>query len=298
MTPREAGFLLLTSHLGDPQRKVLTVPQLRLLSQCVTASTISDRTGEVTVSDLMAMGFNNPSAQRVIALLSETERLQWYLEQAKKTDCSPVTRVSVQYPLILRKRLGLDSPGCLWAKGNTELLTLPMIALVGSRELKQENRLFAEAVGKAAAEQGFILLSGNAKGADQTAQKACLAAGGKVVSVVADRLDIQPERDGVLYLSEDGFDLSFSSQRALSRNRVIHGMAVMTFVAQCTLGKGGTWDGTVNNLKHNYSPVFCFDDGSPAAVELIQRGAAPIKTEMLGDLEAVRQNTAGLLDGM
>ena len=32
MNPRERGFLLLTSHLGDPERKVLTVAQLRSLA--------------------------------------------------------------------------------------------------------------------------------------------------------------------------------------------------------------------------------------------------------------------------
>ena len=33
MNRRERGFLLLTSHLGDPERKVLTVSQLRTLAQ-------------------------------------------------------------------------------------------------------------------------------------------------------------------------------------------------------------------------------------------------------------------------
>ena len=33
MNPRERGFLLLTSHLGIPDRKVLTQAQLRQLTQ-------------------------------------------------------------------------------------------------------------------------------------------------------------------------------------------------------------------------------------------------------------------------
>ena len=32
MNPREQGFLLLTSHLGNPERKVMTVAQLRRLA--------------------------------------------------------------------------------------------------------------------------------------------------------------------------------------------------------------------------------------------------------------------------
>ncbi len=298
MTPRETGFLLLTSHLGDVRRKVLTVPQLRVLAQCVSVSDLGDRDDEVTVSDLMAMGLNRPSAQRVIDLLSETDRLQWYLEQGKKADCVPVTRVSQRYPLVLRKRLGLDAPGILWCKGELDILNTPMVALVGSRELLPENKDFAEAVGQQAARQGITLVSGNAKGADQAAQKACLAAGGKVICVVADSLREHKTRENVLYISEDIFDGEFSAQRALSRNRVIHSMGSLTFVAQCALETGGTWDGTVTNLKRNYSPVLCFDDESAATVELCQRGAMPVTAEMLSDLEQLRQQFTTLLDEM
>ena len=37
MTPREQGFLLLTSRLGDPERKPLTVAQFRTLAKQVQA---------------------------------------------------------------------------------------------------------------------------------------------------------------------------------------------------------------------------------------------------------------------
>lgn len=288
MTAREMGFLLLTSHLGDVQRKVLTVPQLRLLARCVSASDIPQGDGQVAVEDIMAMGFNRPSAQRIVDLLSETERLQWYLKEGGKANTIPITRVSTQYPLILRKRLGLNSPGSLWLKGDAALLDTPMIALVGSRELRQDNRSFAETVGAQAARQGITLVSGNARGADRTAQEACLRAGGRVISVVADALTEHPERENVLYISEDGFDLPFSAQRALSRNRVIHALGQVTLVAQCTLGKGGTWNGVLNNLKYGCSPVFCFADGSQAAAELQQRGAAPVTAESLKDLAALQ----------
>ena len=44
MIPRERGFLLLTSHLGDPERRVLTYPQLRDLAARVAAS-VRERAG-------------------------------------------------------------------------------------------------------------------------------------------------------------------------------------------------------------------------------------------------------------
>ena len=75
------------------------------------------------------------------------------------------------------------------------------------------------------------------------------------ISIVADDLSRQPERPGVLYLSEDGYAEGFSIQRALSRNRLIHAMGQVVFVAQSGLGKGGTWDDTVKNLKNGWSTV-------------------------------------------
>ena len=195
----------------------------------------------------------------------------------------------------MRKKLELDCPGCLWMKGNLELLNKPAVSLVGSRELGEQNAAFAKEVGHQAARQGYVLVSGNAKGADQTAQNACLEAGGKVISIVADALADKETNDRILYISEDGFDLPFSGLRALSRNRLIHTMGQVTMVAQCNFERGGTWDGTKCNLKNGYSPVFCFQDGSRGIGTLLARGAQPISIETLEDLSALQPNQCSFL---
>ena len=294
MTAREQGFLLLSSHFGDPGRKVLTAPQMRILAG--RARLIPNEDREMRPEDLIAVGYDRAMAERIVGLLQDTEQLQWYVRRGRKQDCIPVTRVSAGYPERLRNRLGLDSPGCLWVKGDIALLAEPMIALVGSRELLMPNREFAREAGRQAAYQGYVLVSGNARGADRAAQDACLEAGGRVVSVVADSLEEKPLRKNVLYLSEDGFDLPFSTQRALSRNRIIHALARRTLVAQCDLGKGGSWDGTTYNLRRELSPVFCFDDGSPAMAELVQMGAVAIAMRELADLGQLQENTLNFID--
>lgn len=276
MNGREKGFLLLTSHLGDPDRKVLTVPQFRKLAQRIAIAERRLAHRDMTITDLLQLGYGRQESERIYGLLAGEEQLSWYLQKGERAGCAPITRVSDAYPLSLRKRLGLDSPGCLWAKGELSLLQKPMIALVGSRELRKENLDFAYEAGRQAALQGITLVSGNARGADQTAQKACLEHGGTVISVVADKLEDQPSHDRILYLSEEGYDLAFSPQRALSRNRVIHCLGYTVLIAQCTYGKGGTWSGTVQNLQKNWSGVFCFDDGSNSMAELTQRGAQTI----------------------
>ena len=296
MNPRERGFALLASHLGDPGRRPLTAPQLRVLAQRIRELEMDDPQRDLTAEDLTALGYGREMAGRILALLDQEDVLDHYLSRGRRAGCIPVTRVSAGYPLLMRKNLGLDSPGILWAKGDLELLNTPAVALVGSRDLNPENRRFAEEAGRQAALQGLTLVSGNARGADRAAQEAALEAGGTVISVVADELAKHPERKNVLYLSEDGFAEPFSAIRALSRNRCIHAMVWRTFVAQTGDGMGGTWDGTVKNLRAGWSGVYCFRDGSEGMARLRAMGAMAVGIGDLKDLSALPDREISLFD--
>ena len=287
MTGPEAGFLLLTCRLGNPDRKVLSTAQMRTLSQRMRDFSVDDPNRDLNADDLMKLGFGQEMAQRIVSLLDEEELLNHYLRKAHKAGCTPVPRISPLYPPILRDRLGDEAPGCLWAKGDLEILKNPMLSLVGSRDLNPKNAEFAREAGRQAALQGYTLVSGNARGADKTAQDACLTAGGQVISIVADSLEKHPLKENVLYLSEEDFDEDFSAQRALSRNRCIHALGEKVLVAQASYQHGGTWDGTVKNLRFHWSEVFCFGDGSPAVELLCQMGANSIRLEELSDLHAL-----------
>ena len=295
MTGAEYSFLLLTSQLGNPDRKPLTVAQFRELFLRSEQLERKEETRNVTAADLVSMGYGPQMAEHIVELLGEGMLLQHYLQKAKKAGCIPITRATESYPVALRNRLGLDSPGVLWAKGDLTLLSEPAIALVGSRALRSANREFAKEVGLQAAKQGITLVSGNARGADKTAQDACLEAGGNVISVVADSLEEHIVKENILYLSEDVFDGEFSAQRALSRNRVIHCLGIKTFVAQSNLEKGGTWDGTAKNLQKNWSSVFCFDDGSRATEELNHLGAKLIGLWDLADFSKLQPDAQSFL---
>lgn len=296
MNAREAGFLLLTSQLGIPGRKTLTAPQLRTLAKRVQNAAWQNMDRDLEIADLMGLGYSRDMAQRILVLLEDGELLRYYCQRGKKAGCLPVSRVSAAYPARLPQALGLETPGCLWYKGDLSMLRLPAVSLVGSRDLNRENRVFAREIGRQAALQGYVLVSGNARGADQDAQNACLQAGGRVISVVADALADHRERENVLYLSEDDFDAAFSAQRALSRNRVIHALGQMTFVAQCGYQTGGTWDGTVKNLRFGYSPVYCFADGSPAQRLLADMGACPVDLQDLQALAELQPKEKNLFD--
>lgn len=295
MNPKDAGFLLLTSALGDPNRKPLTVARFRELTKKALLMEKPGQDRELTTRDLQAIGCSAEESEQIIRLLSESELLEHYVNQGKKEGCCPITRANPQYPERLRKTLGLETPGTLWYQGDIALLDRPKIALVGSRRLLEDNRRFAETVGIQCARQGYVLVSGHAQGADSVAETACLKNGGQVISVVSDPLQNHPRQENVLFLAEDGYDIPFAPYRALSRNRIIHALGEKTFVAQCTGEKGGTWDGTVKNLRFGWSPVFCYGDNSPVSRELESRGAVLIAEKDLRDFSSLQSPTISFL---
>lgn len=277
MTAAEEGVLLLCCRLGDEQAKPLTMARFRDLGLRVRAAMGgSDPLAELTSSDLQQLGYSKSDSAQIVGLLNRQALLSQYLAAGERRGIIPVTRVSPAYPLRVSRHRQLSSPPALFAMGDLSLLRLPSVAVIGSRRLLPENEVFARAAGQRAAEEGFVLVSGNAAGADQTAQNACLEAGGSCIVFVADRLMDQRPHDRILYISEDGYELSFSPARALHRNALIHMQGEKVIAAQCTYGKGGTWEGCLDNLRHNWSPLFVFDDGTAGAKALMERGATGV----------------------
>ena len=280
-------MLLLCADLGDGQ-KPLTPAQFRRLRVHVLARPEGEAPAERTLeeADLRALGLEASFARRVAALLDREAALDAYLRVGRELDVSPATRVSPHYPARLRL-LGQDAPTVLFCRGDSSLLQRPAVALVGSRELTEAGRTFARRVGELAALEGFVLVSGNARGADQTAQEACLAAGGAVISVLPDSLaDHDPAGERVLFVSEQGWHLPIAPYRALDRNRLIHALGEKTLAAQSRL-TGGTWSGSLENLRRGWSPLFVNEAGGPGCARLIALGANPVRLETLDSLRAL-----------
>ena len=257
----------------------LSLAQARELSRRARAAGIGeeDPFRDVTVKDVRRLGYSEYEAGHIVSLLGRERQLDGYLLAAEKADVAVITRLDARFPQRLREQLGARCPAALFCRGDLRLLQRPCISVVGSRHLAQPGAQFAAQAGCLAAKEGFTLCSGDAMGADRTAQEACLRGGGSVLIFPATELVYCPVRENVLYAAEGGFELGFSAQRALGRNRFIHAMGEKTLVAQTGFGKGGTWNGSLDNLQHEYSPLFVFDDGSEGALALCARGATPVQ---------------------
>ena len=100
----EQGFLLLTSHLGNPDRRPLTPPQLRLLTKRMSQASPPRDDSELEPRHLIALGLDWELSERIVTLLGETELLEWYLHRARRLGCVPITRSGPRYPGHLRPR--------------------------------------------------------------------------------------------------------------------------------------------------------------------------------------------------
>ena len=140
-----------------------------------------------------------------------------------------------------------DAPPLLGVRGAPEVLTRPMIAVVGSRNASGAGLKFAGTLSRDLGEAGFVIASGLARGIDQAAHRASLASG--TVAVLASGHDrvYPPEHEGLLaeLIASGGAAISEMPlghvPRARDfprRNRLISGMALGVVVVEAAHRSG------------------------------------------------------------
>jgi DNA protecting protein DprA len=147
--------------------------------------------------------------------------------------------------------MGNASPDWLLGWGNPRLMHTPNVAVVGSRETTPEALQVAEIIGRSLVELGFDVVSGGARGVDQTAQQAALRAGGRSLYLLAEgiarsqefqsRADHDPER--VCLLSAQWPFARFSTAEAMRRNRLIVALARAVIVVAARSSGGSVMTG-------------------------------------------------------
>ena len=262
-----------------------------------------DPEAELDAPELLRLGQTEEEAEAILRRLRGTAALENHLDTLERLGITALTRISPEYPRRLRERLGENAPMLLYCAGDLTLLQRDGVSLVGSRKLREPGRRFSSAVGQAAARQDLTYVSGGAVGADTAGFRAAINAGGSALVFVPDSLQdrLQSLRreldaDRTLLVSEGGFDLPFSAARAYSRNRLIHAMGQMVFVAQSDYGSGGTWQGVTENLKQGWSPVYVCDaePEDPGARGLMERGCVPVSVEDLSDFRRLTPSQTSL----
>lgn len=160
------------------------------------------------------------------------------------------------FPDILRNTINenekIDPPLLLWYKGNISVITMPGIAVIGTREATPEGIAGGTYVSGEFAKRGFNIVSGLAVGCDTCGHRGALKVGGKTTAFLANGLDgnsiYPPENrdlaeeivaNGGLLLSEYCIGQAVNRYSLVARDRLQSGLSLATLVIQTGI-KGGT----------------------------------------------------------
>ncbi|MDJ0826075.1 MAG: DNA-processing protein DprA [Rhodobacter sp.] len=139
-----------------------------------------------------------------------------------------------------------DAPPFLWCLGDGDILSRPMIALVGARNASSLGTRMARKLAEGLTDEGFVVVSGLARGVDTAAHLASLDGG--TCAVLAGGVDVvYPIENAVLAqeiaekgvrISEQAMGLQPQARHFPTRNRIISGIAQAVVVVEAASKSG------------------------------------------------------------
>ncbi len=221
-------------------------------SEAYVAFNLTDRIGSAKVAAL-----EREFGSVVAAWESDPSRtsrsggaVDWKGEFAKaaRFGVQIITPADEGYPATLRNAPG--HPLALYVKGDASALSMPAIAMVGTRRATPYGLDQAFRFARDLAESGWCVISGLALVIDAEAHKGALAAGGKTVGVIGSGLDMfYPEQNrelareivksGGAVVSEFPFGRPPDEQTFPQRNHVVAALASGVVAVECP-SKSGT----------------------------------------------------------
>ena len=157
-----------------------------------------------------------------------------------------LTPADEAYPPLLRDTP--HPPGELYVSGDADVLSLPQLAIVGSRNATPGGLDAAREFARYLAGCGLTITSGLALGVDAAAHSGALAAGGSTVAVLGsgpDEIYPRQNRDLATHITRAGAVISefppgtpVRRGQFPQRNRIIAGMSLGTLVVEAGVNSG------------------------------------------------------------
>lgn len=166
------------------------------------------------------------------------------LRAARKSGAKALWIGSLDYPASL---LDLrDPPPLLWARGNTEYLHVPAVAMVGARNASSLGGRMARLMARDLGAAGYVTVSGLARGIDAAAHEGSLKTG--TIAILGGGVDqIYPRENATLYsaicdtglvLSEQPMGLKPKAPHFPKRNRLIAALGRALVVIEAAARSG------------------------------------------------------------
>ena len=193
-----------------------------------------------SLTELEATGIQIVSAQSLATGKSQ-ELAREEIAQAAAAGVTLVSLDHPSYPPGLKEIY--DLPLILRVRGNLDALTMPGIAMVGTRHPTPYGSGMAERLACDLAAQGLVIISGMARGVDTASHRGAISAKGKTVAVFGTGVDvIYPKENtrlseqilalGGALISEFPLGTFAAPQNFPIRNRIISGMSAGVLVVE------------------------------------------------------------------
>ncbi len=287
LSPIAQATLLLTSYFSKAKSedaKPLTTKEWGRFALWLKDKEMSPADLLVTDPASLLDGWHDAriSAERIVELLNRGHSLALAMEKWQRAGLWVVTRSDAEYPRRLKQRLKTDSPPVLFGCGNKALFNAGGLAVIGSRNASESDLDFTDHVGGKAAFEGVAIVSGGARGVDETAMLGAMKQSGIVIGVMADSLLKAATSnkwrrglmDGQAVLVSPFYpEAGFSAGNAMARNKYIYCLADSSLVIHSGK-KGGTLNGAEENLKKAWVPLWVKPtvDKDAANVDLVSKG--------------------------
>jgi len=222
--------------------------------------------------------------KRIHLLMARSAALGLALEKWQRAGLWVMTRSDADYPTRFKKRLKLEAPPVLFGCGDRGLLDRGGIAVVGSRNAREDDLRYTSNLGAGIAKDGLSVVSGGAQGVDETSMLGALEADGTVIGILADSLlraaTSAKYRKGLLsknlvLASPFNPEAGFNVGNAMARNKYIYCLADAAIVVTTSKESGGTWNGAIENLKYGWVSLWIRENPDPGSgnAALVERGA-------------------------
>ncbi len=185
LPPDTQAILLLCANFGQNRKtepQPLTLSEYNTLANCLRLQQLTPKNllEETAKKQLLEM-IIPLDPNRIIALLERGMMLSLAVEKWTSQGLWILGRSDPEYPRCLKQKLQHLAPAILYGVGNFELLSQGGLAVVGSRDVDEEGLNYTDYIVQTCAAQGIQIISGGARGVDQTAMLVALNAGGNVV---------------------------------------------------------------------------------------------------------------------
>lgn len=192
-----------------------------------------------SASELEAAGLSSAQARNIASGCSFEDAV----DQQEKMMAAGARLISLQdegYPAALREIF--DPPLLLYAIGNTDLLSSPSLAIVGTRRPTPYGIAAAERLSADLAKAGLAIVSGMARGIDTAAHSAALREDGATIAVLGCGVDVlYPADNRKLYqdiarrgllISEFPMGAPAYPQNFPIRNRIVSGLSLGVLIVE------------------------------------------------------------------